>query len=205
MTFESFSVRGNNASESERQTLEMAKQASMSFARHPEGWLVLTGPIGCGKTHLAVAIAKERIEDGQLVFFSFVPDLLDHLRSSFSPTSDISHDELFEEVKETPLLILDDLGAQRSSPWAEEKLYQIIVHRHNGRLPTVITTTRFLDDPNEPKVQEDKRRNPQNFLAEAVSSRLGDATMVNVVPITAPDFRSKGIVKAKPRQSYGRR
>ncbi len=63
----------------------------------------------------------------------------------------------------------------------------------------------MLGTEETPKVQEDKRRNPQNFLAEAVSSRLGDATMVNVVPITAPDFRSKGIVKAKPRQSYGRR
>ena len=205
MTFETFDVRGNNASESQRETLEAAKRAAMSFARQPHGWLVLAGGNGCGKTHLAVAIASERIGAGELIFFSFVPDLLDHLRSTFIPTSEVTYDEFFERVKTTPLLILDDLGAQRSSPWAEEKLYQIVVHRHNARLPTVITTTRLIDDPSDPRVQQDKRKNPEGFLSEAISSRLNDISVVAHIGITAPDFRPKGVSRPKARQVGDRR
>ncbi len=55
-----------------------------------------------------------------------VPDLLDHLRATFSPSSTVSLDRRFEEVRTTPLLILDDLGTQSATPWAREKLYQIV-------------------------------------------------------------------------------
>ena len=59
-----------------------------------------------------------------LALFTFVPDLLDHLRATYSPNSPVQYDQLFEQVKSTPLLILDDLGAETSTPWAKEKLYQ---------------------------------------------------------------------------------
>ena len=70
------------------------------------GWLVLTGPSASGKTHLAAAIANSVLGRGLAVFFVFVPDLLDHLRSAFAPSSDVSFDQLFEQ------------GAQRSVPGA---------------------------------------------------------------------------------------
>ena len=61
----------------------------------------------------------------------------------------VTYDSVFDELKNTPLLILDDLGREHSSPWAEEKLYQIMVHRHEARLPTVITTSIGMDDLEE--------------------------------------------------------
>ena len=104
-----------------------------------KGWLILTGPHGSGKTHLASAIGHSIIDKGHLVLFVHVPDLVDHLKSTFHPTSDTSYSELFEQVKNTPYLILDDLGLQISSPWAQEKLRQILNYRYNLELPTVIT------------------------------------------------------------------
>jgi len=84
---------------------------------------VLTGTYGCGKTHLAAAIGNFRDAMGEEVIFQVVPDLLDHLRATFSPNSSISYDSLFEQVRSTRLLILDDLGTQSATPWAKEKLF----------------------------------------------------------------------------------
>ena len=127
------------------------------FAEAPEGWLVILGPHGSGKTILAAAAANRCIDRGHVVFFSHVPDLLDHLRATFSPTSDIAYSELFEQVKSTPILVLDGLGSHSTTPWAEEKLGQIINHRYNAALPTVVTTAASLG-----------RARPLHFRAPAV-------------------------------------
>jgi DNA replication protein DnaC len=100
-----------------------------------------------------------------------VPDFLDHLRSTFSPESKVSYDQLFERVKTTPLLILDDFGRQTTSPWAQEKLYQVINHRYNARLPTVITTNCSTDEMDSP-----------------ISSRFVDPKVSVLFNIMAPDY-----------------
>ncbi|MCH7713442.1 MAG: ATP-binding protein [Chloroflexi bacterium] len=178
MTFASFDTNGNqNASQKDRDILAFAKEAAEAFASSPEGWLLLTGQRGCGKTHLAVAIGGESLRQGRDVFFAFVPSLLDHLRATFSPDSPIGYDELFEQVKTVPLLILDDLGAESSTVWAKEKLYQIVVERHEARLPTVITSAFDLDELEEAEPR--------------VGSRLMDTNVVNWVPISAGNYRDQ--------------
>ena len=83
-----------------------------------------------------------------------MPDLLDHLRYTFGPQSDVSYDELFEGVRTVPLLVLDDLGAHATTPWAREKLFQIINYRYDARLSTIVTMTISLEElkKNEPRV-----------------------------------------------------
>ena len=181
VTFERFNVAGNGSDARQRSTLEAALQAARSFAGNPEGqWLVLGGPTGVGKTHLATAIGNDRIRQGETAFFAFVPELLDHLRYTFAPTSSTTYDELFERVKSTSLLILDDLGAQTTTPWAEEKLYQLMVHRHNARLPTVITMDRDTQ------------------LRPAIASRLKDMRFILALEIEAPDYRDSAPPQARP-------
>jgi DNA replication protein DnaC len=173
-TFETFDVRGMNADERGRESLRMALMEARQFAGSPKDWLVFLGVHGCGKTHLAAAIANHQIRAGKPVFFAVVPDLLDHLRSTFSPESKVTYDELFEKVKTSPLLILDDLGTESSTPWAQEKLYQILNYRYNSRLPTVITVAGFLEG-----------------IEGRLASRLQDPKLSNVIPIFAPDYRSQ--------------
>jgi DNA replication protein DnaC len=117
---------------------------------------------------------------GKPALFVVVPDFLDHLRSTFSPESKISYDHLFEAVKSTSLLVLDDFGEQASTPWAQEKLYQVINHRYNARLPTVITTCCALDE-----------------IESRISSRLADNKRSTAFNIIAPDYRSSARIQKR--------
>ena len=176
MTFDKFDWRRVNLLPEQRQNLEQAFRLALDFAKSSEGWLVFMGVTGCGKTHLAAAIVNYRYQANQPALFIVVPEFLDHLRSTFSPESKISYDQLFEGVKTAPLLIMDDFGEQSTTPWAREKLYQVINYRYNGRLPTVITTRYSL----------------QEILEEiegSVSSRLVDIKISTPFNIIAPDYR----------------
>ena len=175
MTFDTFNVRGNKAKDHQQESLRGAFRFAMNYAQEPEGWLVFLGPTGCGKTHLVYAIANERLKRGREVLYFRVADLLDYLRVTFSPESTVTYDRLFEEVQNSPLLVLEDFGAHHPTQWVIEKLHQILVHRHDARLPTIITTTDL----------EDERYGH-------IYSRLQDVTLVSIIPIDAPDYRYQG-------------
>lgn len=173
LTFEDFIPEPSHLTPDKAYNLRRAYDTAVYFAQEPEGWLVLSGTYGCGKTHLAASIANARLAQGEPAIFMIVPDLLDHLRSTFSPHSNVSYDNLFEQLRSAPLLILDDLGTQSSTPWAQEKLFQLLNHRYNAQLPTVITTNQRIDD-----------------LDPRLRSRLLDPSLVKHFPILAPDFRA---------------
>ena len=178
MSFANFNpAGGTRATRREQEQLYGALQAAHTFAAFPEGWLFFNGGRGCGKTHLAVSIANEVLSAGNQVFYAFVPTLLDHLRTTYSPSSPVSFDELFDELVSTPLLILDDLGAESSTPWAEEKLYQIFVHRHESRLATVITSAYTVEEINESRPR--------------IGARLVDSQVVEWITIDAPNYRNQ--------------
>jgi DNA replication protein DnaC len=172
MTFKAFDSKRLNLPAAQRQNLEAAHQVAVQYAESPDGWLILQGVNGCGKTHLAAAIVNYRYEARKPAIFVVVPEFLDHLRKTFNPDSKISYDQLFEAVKTAPLLVLDDYGEQSATPWAQEKLYQVINYRYNARLATIITTSSSLDE-----------------IEPRIASRLVDPRISMVINITAPDYR----------------
>ena len=174
MNLNNFNIQIPNATQKQKTNIKWALQAAKNFTKDPERWLTLIGDTGVGKTHLAVAIANDQIQKGVPVFFAFVPELLDYLRYTFSPTNPTTYDEIFENVKNSELLILDDLGREHTTPWAADKLYQIIVHRYNSRLPTVITAISDL-----------------NQIESPISSRIKDPSVSQLIEIDAPDYRNK--------------
>jgi DNA replication protein DnaC len=179
-TFVNFDLRkGESLPEPELQSLEKAFQAARQYAEQPKGWLVVMGPFGCGKTHLAAAIANFRADSEYPPLFIVVPDLLDHLRATFSPNSTVTLDRRFEEVRTSPLLILDDLGTQATTPWVKEKLYQLFNYRYNAELPTVITTATSLEDM-DPRLR----------------SRMMDRRLCRIYGITAPPYTGSSVNEA---------
>jgi DNA replication protein DnaC len=170
-TFESFILKYRDGAPPARSP-DAAWRMAKAYAENPSGWLVLYGGFGTGKTHLAAAIANYRLTRSEPVVFIVVPDLLDHLRSTFSPSSEVTYDEQFETVRNTALLILDDLGTQTTTPWAQEKLYQVLNSRYNKELPTVITTN-LNPDEIEPRLR----------------SRIGDSRLSKLCQIRDIDKR----------------
>ncbi len=155
--------------------VQRAFELCLAYAQNPDGWLLITGSFGCGKTHLAAAIANY-VAHGQVMFplFTVVPDLLDYLRAAFAPDQGSTYDSRFNEVRNASLLVLDDLGTENSTPWATEKLFQIINYRYNQRRPTIITTNRDLD-----------RMDPR------IASRIKDTAICTHIYVEAKDYRER--------------
>jgi DNA replication protein DnaC len=178
-TFGTFRMRDDEKlTADDRANLKKAFESAYAFAEDPQGWIVLMGDHGTGKTHLAAAIANLRASQGFPVMFVPVPDLLDHLRATFSPTTPISYDRRFDQIRDAPLLVLDDLGTQSSTAWAQEKLYQLLNHRYNAALPTVMTTSSTLEK-----------------LDRRLTSRIIDTRLCTAYAITAPSY-----LEARPRR-----
>jgi DNA replication protein DnaC len=186
MTFDSFVPGGHGLNPQIQENLRRAFEKARAYSEEPQGWLIFKGSYGCGKTHLAAAIANEQVSRGKPALFVIVPDLLDYLRAAFAPGSPATFDQRFEALRTSPLLILDDLGAQSSTPWAQEKLYQILNYRYNAQLPTVITTNCDLDSF-DPRLR----------------SRLAELDWSSMVQILAPDFRGSAVVEQSELSSLG--
>jgi DNA replication protein DnaC len=171
-TFGSFEDRAHEGlPPDELKSMQKALKAAHSFAEKPKGWLIFMGGYGSGKTHLAAAIANYRAGLGDPPLFVMVPDLLDHLRATFSPNSNVAFDRRFDEIRMAPLLVLDDLGTQSMTPWVKEKLYQLFNYRYNAELPTVITTSDSLDEM-DPRIR----------------SRLLDGKLCSIYAVTVPAY-----------------
>ena len=120
-------------------------------------WLILSGSYGLGKTHLAIAAAKEILYyfaekyyennehstnySGASKKITFIPssELIQEIRDSYD--SDMRDERsIMNKYKTVPLLILDDLGTEKASDWQKEKIYNILNHRYLQMFPTIITT-----------------------------------------------------------------
>ena len=169
MTFATFKDRKGLPAE-ERRSLNAAVQEALRFVHGDKTILTLMGPNGVGKTHLALAIAQEAAASGVEPLFWSVSTLLDQIRRTYN---DDKAPDVFSPCLTVPLLVLDDLGSQKSSDWVDEKLFMIIDGRYMAGLKTVITTN--LD--------------PAKQLPARISSRLRDAVRCQIVVMVARDVR----------------
>ncbi|TKV45636.1 hypothetical protein C1I58_20080 [Bacillus sp. PIC28] len=149
-TFESFLDRNGS---------ETAYKVAVKYVKTFKEWngesLMLWGNPGNGKTHLAAAIVNELSKKGYIVVFQSVPELLQRIRSTFNSENKENETQIMRALLECDLLILDDIGAEKTTEWVEEKLFNIIDGRYRKELPTLYTSNL------EPK---ELKRSTENLL-----------------------------------------
>jgi len=125
--------------------------------------LLLEGPPGVGKTHLAVAVLKQVMDAaGARGLFYDTRDLLRVIRSTYDPSIRTTELEVLRPVMTADLLVLDDLGAEKTSEWVEETMNLIVNTRYNERRHTIFTSN-YDDTPDD----------AGDHTAETLKERIG--------------------------------
>ncbi len=147
--------------------------------------LLLYGPHGVGKTHLAVGILKAAIRSkGARGYFFETRELLKLVRDTYNRSVDETEMDVLAPVLKADLLVLDDLGAERTSEWVQETLGLVVNTRYNERRPTIFTSN-LVDSPDN--------TDPRSFifqLGARTRSRL--AEMCDWVEMQGVDVREVG-------------
>lgn len=141
--------------------------------------LFLYGPYGSGKTGLAVAALKTLMHQtfdrvGWPGLFTTVPNLLDAIRRGYDRDAEDEDRQLLGKARDISVLLLDDIGVERVTDWAAEKLFNLINHRHDEDSITIFTS---------------------NLDLQALSSHIGERTvwriveMAEVIKVDGPNLR----------------
>ena len=102
--------------------------------------LVLAGDVGTGKSYLACALLRRRLERGQPGRFVSVADLMDELKARFGDGAAEQSEAYFDRLASEPLLVLDDVGAEHNTEWSAQRVAALIDRRYRSEAPTIITT-----------------------------------------------------------------
>ena len=169
--------------------LSVAREWVDRWPDRTEHGLLFLGPPGSGKTHLVTGIAREIASaKGARVVFREQRELLKDLQATFDGASGPSEADVLEPVLESEVLVLDDLGAGRTSAWARDVMHDVIAYRYNRKLPLVMTSNRPTgENEGRDALGRDDSLSLRDRLGEALMSRIFE--MCLVVPVDAKDFR----------------
>jgi DNA replication protein DnaC len=156
--------------------------------------LLILGPCGVGKTHLAVSILRAlTYKYGVVGLFYDFRDLLKKIQNSYNPVSQTSELQILEPVLSSEILVLDDLGSERPTEWVRDMFAYIINTRYNQKLTTIITSN-FEDKPKEHKtLSNGSRLSSEESLEERIGVRLRSRLyeMCREITLEGSDFRKE--------------
>ena len=189
-------------------SLSQAKMFVQRFAQEyspvpgmqSEHGILLMGPCGVGKTHLAVSAMKTIVLRGHSGLFYDYRELLKAIQDSYNPENQATEMSVLEPVLKTEILVLDDVGSSKPSPWALETVGHILNTRYNEKRVTILTTN-FPDsdtasaNPSSQPSRVAGLRSPtvEDSLTERVGKRIRSRLyeMCRTLEINAPDYRKE--------------
>jgi len=184
--FKNFEVHND----SHKDALAISKKFVKNFPAQDVGLLYI-GPCGVGKTHLAVAVVQEliRTKDAACIFYDF-RDLIREIQSTFTPDSTLSESDVIAPVFQSDVLVLDELGAKRTTAWVEETVFYIINHRYNHKKMTLFTTN-YPDSDEEEDKRDSFYKKGGDSLIDRIGVRLRSRIyeMCKVVEMGGDDYR----------------
>ncbi|MDH4219758.1 MAG: ATP-binding protein [Candidatus Aminicenantes bacterium] len=179
-----------------RHALKIAKQFVKNYPVQDIG-LLLIGPCGVGKTHLAVATISELIQQKSvLCYFCDFRELIRRIQNTYSPDSPLTESNILEPIFYKDVLVLDELGAKRTTAWVEETIFYIVNYRYNNKKLTVLTS----NYPDHPDDEEDfrvehfkKGEKGEETLVDRIGVRLRSRLyeMCKIVKMEGEDYRKK--------------
>ncbi|MBN2198593.1 MAG: ATP-binding protein [Candidatus Aminicenantes bacterium] len=176
--------------DSHRKALETARRFVEKYPEQDAG-LLFIGPCGVGKTHLAVAVIVElmKTREADCVFYDF-RDLIRDIQSAHAPDSPLTETDILQPVFQCDVLVLDELGARRTSSWVEETVFYVINNRYNNRKLTVFTSN-FLDTEEEGDLRNPYFKKEEDTLVDRIGVRLRSRIyeMCVLVPMEGKDYR----------------
>jgi DNA replication protein DnaC len=176
-----------------RHAFKIARQFVKNYPVQDVG-LLFIGPCGVGKTHLAVAILNELINHKKVhCYFCDFRELIKKIQNTYSADSALTESDVLEPIFQKDVLVLDELGAKRTTAWVEETIFYIINNRYNNKKLTVFTS-------NYPDYAEDEEDNREAFFkkgTETLVDRIGIRLrsrlyeMCKIVKMEGDDYRKK--------------
>lgn len=130
---------------------ELGKKYVENFSKIKEKGLglIIYGGVGNGKSYLSFSIANELLKTYRTVVCISVNGLLDRIKETYNNWGNEGEREVINSLRCADLLIIDDLGVEKSTEWSNTKIYDIIDSRYRNKLPVIITTNHSIGELRE--------------------------------------------------------
>lgn len=176
--------------DSHKDALKISKQFIKNYPAQDVG-LLFIGPCGVGKTHLATAIIQELIlkKGAPCIFYDF-RELIREIQSTFGPDAVLTESDVLSPVFQKDIIVLDELGAKRTTAWVEETVFYIVNYRYNHKKMTLFTTN-YPDTEDEEDSREAFYKKGGENLIDRIGVRLRSRIyeMCKVIEMWGDDYR----------------
>lgn len=188
-TFDNFEIHDS----SHRHALKISKQFVKNYPVQDVGLLFL-GPCGVGKTHLAVAIVQELIRKKNVpCYFCDFRELIRDIQSTYTPDSSLSEVDVLAPIFQKDVLVLDELGAKRTTAWVDETVFYIVNNRYNNKKLTIFTSNYLDREEDEEDTRDSFYKKKEDSLVDRIGIRLRSRLyeMCKVVEMGGKDYRKE--------------